>query len=110
MWLCLVGGHSGLLYSRAECFCYVTAGLGQTLMRAAEGVILLMVDRHFPLKSERQMMLLTFCFTTLSILLFPGRENTSLGLEGVEKRRGEEDSVLSPDKKKMKRVWEGSVG
>lgn len=73
---------------------------------ACWGVILLMLDRGFPLKSGRQMVLLTCCLTALSILLFPDSENASLGLEGVEKMRGKENSLLSPDKKN-KKFWKG---
>lgn len=66
--------------------------------------------QRFCTKSGRQMVLLTCCLTALSILLFPDRENVSLGLEGVEKMRGKENSLLSPDKKKKKRLLERSVG
>lgn len=113
------GGKCGCAWSEVTLGCCaeelsvsaVTDGLCQTLLWVAEGVVLLMVmDRHFPPKSGRQNVLLTCCLTTLSILLFPGRENISLDLEGVEKRRGEENSVHSPDKKKKKTVLERSVG
>lgn len=81
---------------RAECFCCVTGGVCQTFLWVAGGVILLVVDRLFPLRSGRQMVLLACCLTTLSIILLPGSEDTLLGLGGVAKRRGEESS----DKKK----------
>lgn len=111
------GEKCGCAWSEVTLGCYteelnvsaVTDGLCQTLLWVAEGVILLVVDRHFPLKSGRRMVLLTCCLTTLSVLLFPGSENTSLDIEGVEKRRGEENSVLSPDKRKKKTVLERLV-
>lgn len=110
------GGKCGCAWSEVTLGCCteelsvsaVTDGLCQTLLWVTESVILLMVDRHFPLQPGRQMVLLTCYLTTLSIFLFPGSENMSLGLEGVEKRKGEENSVLSPNKKSFGKIcWLG---